>query len=149
MTRKALNQDVVNIQKLINSFADSSAVLPRSLIQIYDNLRDFSVIEKNGEIIACCALHVSWDNLAEIRSLVVKKEFQKQGLGKVLVDNALKEAKELGITQVFALTAVPDFFSQLGFKIVDKSTLPHKIWSDCINCTKFTECDEVAMLYNF
>lgn len=144
--RKALITDVKQIQKLINESAKKETMLPRSLNDLYENIRDFSVYEEKGKAEGACALHVLWDNLAEIRSLVVAKESQKKGIGKKLLDACLNEAKSLGIKQVFALTYQTQFFKKNGFKHIDKAELPQKIWGDCLRCPKFPECDEEAFI---
>lgn len=138
--------DVRQIHKFINEFAKRENMLPRSLNELYENIRDFFVFEDNSVIKGVCALHVLWEDLAEIRSLAVKKEYQKQGIGKNLINKCLQDAKNLGIKRVFTLTYVPDFFKKLGFIEIDKTKLPHKIWGDCIRCPKFPECDEYALI---
>jgi len=147
MIRKARISDVKTIQQLINSFSGEGAVLPRSLSEIYDNLRDYSVYCDGTEETICgtCAIHVCWENLAEIRSLVVREDFLKRGVGRALVESCLAEAHELGIHRVFVLTYKESFFEKVGFLTIDKSDLPHKIWADCLKCAKFPDCDEVAM----
>lgn len=146
MVRKARIEDIKHIQKLINSFANKDLMLPRSLNELYENLRDFWVAEEDKKIIACAALHVSWDDLAEIKSLAVQKNKQGRGLGKDMVSTCLLEAKELGAKRVFALTYKPEFFKKFGFKRVKNSQLPHKVWAECINCCKFPNCQEIALL---
>jgi amino-acid N-acetyltransferase len=121
-------------------------MLPLSLNQIYEKIRDFTVIEKNGKIIGCGALKIIWKDLAEIRSVAIKKKFQKKGYGKKLIENLLKEAEGLDIKKVFVLTYKPQFFEKFGFERITKSKLPHKIWIDCINCPKFPRCDEIPMI---
>lgn len=145
MIRKARIPDVVELQKLINNFADKNEMLPRSLNTIYENIRDFNVLEVGGKIMGCCALHVTWGDLAEVKSLAVDENSQGTGYGRILVESCLEEARQMGIPKVFALTYVPDFFAKLGFSGVDKGTLPHKIWSECINCHKFPDCGEEAV----
>ena len=146
MIRKAKIAEAKTIQKLINSFAKEGKLLPRSLSEIYDNLRDFFVFEEDGRILGVCALHICWEDLAEIRSLAVQEDAWRKGVGRQLVEVCLKEAKELGVKKVFLLTYIPSFFRKLGFSEVDKATLPHKIWGDCLRCPKFPYCDEVALL---
>jgi amino-acid N-acetyltransferase len=145
LIRRAKVSDVPELQRLINQFADRSEMLPRSLNAIYENVRDFVVMESDGRILGCCALHVTWGDLAEVRSLAVEPDVQSKGYGKELVNACLDDARKIGIPRVFALTYVPGFFVKLGFKHTDKSTLPHKIWSDCINCPKFPDCGEEAV----
>jgi amino-acid N-acetyltransferase len=147
MIRKALISDVKNIQLLINSFSGEGVVLPRSLSELYDNLRDYSVYCHGTEetIGGTCAIHVCWENLAEIRSLVVREDCGKRGVGKALVESCLAEAYTLGIRRIFVLTYKESFFEKLGFRAIDKADLPHKIWADCLKCAKFPDCDEVAM----
>ena len=145
--RKATVKDTAEIQTLINYYADKDKMLPRSLNELYENIRDFWVEEKNGAIIGCAALHVAWEDLAEIKSLAVKEEFLRRGVGKALVDKCVKDASGLGIKKVFVLTYVPEYFKKFGFKEISKEKLPHKIWSECIRCPKFPNCGEIALLY--
>jgi amino-acid N-acetyltransferase len=145
--RRAQIADAGQIQQLINQFADAGRLLPRSLSEIYDNLRDFHVSEgPDHRIGGVCALHICWEGLAEIRSLAVAQGERKKGIGKKLVEACLEEARQLGVTQVFLLTYIPPYFERAGFRLVDKSTLPHKIWADCIRCVKFPDCDETALI---
>ena len=147
MIRKAWVLDVKNIHKLLSTFSDRGEILPRSLSEIYDNLRDYCIFcdEKQKTIIGTCAVHITWEDLAEIRSLAVKEEFTKRGIGRKLVERCIAEARELGIHRVFVLTYKREFFEKVGFHLVDKSSLPHKIWADCLKCVKFPDCDETAM----
>ena len=146
MIRKARLSDVKEIQRLVNFYADRGEMLPCSLSELYERVRDFYVFEDRGEIVGVSALHLSWEDLAEIRSLAVKEPYIRRGIGTDLVKACLEEAGSLGIRRVFALTYKPNFFQHLGFRLVDKSLLPHKIWTDCIKCVKFPECDEIAMI---
>jgi amino-acid N-acetyltransferase len=146
MIRKAKLNDVKEIQRLIKQYSTRGDILPRSLVELYDHLRDFYVFVQNRKVVGICALHVCWEDLGEIRSLAVQEDARKKGIGAKLVRACLKEAKALGMEKVFALTYRPDFFERLNFKVVDKSILPHKIWTDCLKCVKFPDCDEVAVL---
>ena len=146
MIRKARIEDIKQIQGLINTFAKKDLMLPRSLNELYENLRDFWVCEVREKVIGCCALHVSWEDLAEIKSLAVVKLSQARGAGKALVSACLNEARQLGAKKIFVLTYKPDYFKKFGFKRVKTSRLPHKIWAECINCCKFPDCQEVALL---
>jgi len=144
--RRAEIGDVSAIQRILKSFADQGDMLPRSLGELYENLRDFVVWEQDGELVACCALHVTWENLAEVKSLGVTEPVQGKGIGTELVKQCLEDARSLKVTRVFALTYRPDFFARLGFAPIDKSLLPHKVWAECIRCVKFPDCDEQAVL---
>ncbi|MCX5710304.1 MAG: N-acetyltransferase [Candidatus Omnitrophica bacterium] len=146
MIRKAQVKDIKNIQALINIFAKQDLMLARSLNELYENLRDFWVVEENKKIIGCAAMHISWEDLAEVKSLAVAKNKQGKGIGKELVLACLKEGKELGAKKVFALTYKPEFFKKFGFKKVKHTSLPHKIWIECIRCCKFPNCQEIALL---
>ena len=146
MVRKAKIQDIKQIQELINYFAKADVMLPRSLNELYENIRDFWVFEDERKIIGCCALHVCWDDLAEIKSLAVQKSKQKLGIGKRLVEACLDESKEIGAKKIFVLTYKPEFFKKFGFKKTTTASLPHKIWAECINCPKFPDCQETAMV---
>lgn len=122
-------------------------MIPRSLNELYESIRDLLVSEEAGAITGVCALHILWEDLAEVRSLAVKKEYQRTGIGRKLVRRCLSEARSLGIKRVFALTYQPDFFRRMGFTDIEKSSLPQKIWGDCIRCPKFPECDEHALIF--
>ena len=145
MIRKARIVDVRAIQGLIEGSASKGEMLHRSLSEIYDNIRDFYVFQGNRSLLGTCALHICWEDLAEIRSLTVLEDERRKGIGSKLVKACLREAKQLGVRKVFALTYEPSFFQKFGFGIVDKATLPHKVWSDCLKCVKFPDCDEIAM----
>jgi amino-acid N-acetyltransferase len=146
MIRKAKLDEIKEIQRLLKLHAPKGGILPRSLSELYDHLRDFFVFIRNRKIIGICALHLCWEDLAEIRSLAVAEEDQKKGIGAQLVKACLKESRFLGAKRVFALTYQPKFFERLGFKEVDKTVLPHKIWTDCLKCVKFPDCDEIALV---
>ena len=143
---KAGIKDAAAIHQMVNYFADRGEMLPRSLSEIYENIRDYFVIRQGERVIACAALHVSWEDLAEVKSLAVTAESQKQGIGAQLVAACLNEAKGLGIPRVFCFTYQPAFFEKLGFCLIDKMELPRKVWGECIRCPKFPDCDEVALL---
>ena len=149
MIRKAVIRDVKPIHKLLSYYADQGLLLPRSLSELYDHLRDLFVVEDNQQwnpIIGVSALGICWEDVAEIRTLAVAEDHRKRGLGSQLVERCLAEAGSLGLKKVFTLSYVPDFFSRLGFKEVEKTVLPHKIWGDCLKCPKFPDCDETAMM---
>lgn len=149
MIRKAVLKQVGEIHKLLGHYADKGLLLPRPLSELYDHIRDYFVVEdsdRQGSIIAVCALGICWEDLAEIRSLAVNENFQGKTLGTQLVMRCLDEAVSLGLSRVFALTYIPGFFEKVGFKEVEKSSLPHKIWADCLKCPKFPDCDETAMM---
>jgi amino-acid N-acetyltransferase len=148
MIRKAIMRDVKPIQRLLEFYAAKGLLLPRSLSELYGYLRDYYVYIPDDGMEPCgtCALHLCWEDLAEIKSLAVDESFTRQKIGTQLVEACVSEAITLGLYKVFALTYRVEFFERLGFKVVDKSLLPHKIWSDCLKCVKFPACDEVAVL---
>jgi amino-acid N-acetyltransferase len=148
MICKAKIAHVPVIQKILGIFADKGKLLARPLSELYTNLRDLvvAVDEETGEIVGCCSLHIIWENLAEIRSLAVLDTHQGRGIGRRLVEVCIAEARDLGIGQLFVLTYETGFFEHLGFRVVDKNIFPHKIWVDCLQCPKFPDCDEVALL---
>ena len=145
---KARINDVTQMHKLINYFADRDEMLARPLSEIYENIRDYFVVKQGERVIACTALHVNWSDLAEIKSLAVAEDSQEQGIGAQLVEACLGEARELGIPTVFCLTYKPAFFEQFGFSQLEKAELPHKVWGECYRCPKFPNCDEVALIYH-
>jgi amino-acid N-acetyltransferase len=139
--------DVKAIHGLLQHFAEKGLLLGRSISSLYDQLRDFIVYDLDGVVLGVCALHISWDNLAEVRSLAVAEELQGQGIGRMLVDSCLDEARSLEIGNVFVLTYQAGFFRRIRFVDIEKSELPHKIWSDCLQCPKFPDCDEDALIW--
>jgi len=149
MLRKARIGDVKTIHRLINVSSGKGEMLPRSLMDIYGNLRDFVVYQQEGrdEIRGICAMNIVWENLAEIRSLYVDEEHRMAGIGRKLVEACISEAITLDLFRIFTLTYKREFFWKLGFRDVDRSTLPEKIWSDCFRCPKYPDfCDEVPMI---
>ncbi len=146
--RKATFIDVESIHKLINDYADKGLMLARSRNVLYETLRDVILAENDGEIVGVGALHLVWDELAEIRAMAVDPQFTKQGIGQKIVEDLTKEAQVLGIKTLFTLTYQPGFFAKQGFHEVPKEKLPHKVWKECINCAKFPNCDETAMIKN-
>jgi amino-acid N-acetyltransferase len=146
--RGAKIQDAKAINGLINEYAEQDKMLFRSLADIYENLRSFHVAETDGQITGCCALHIIWKDLAEIKSLAVEQSKMGTGIGRALVGACLEQAKKLGLPKVFALTLEPAFFERLGFERVDRDSLPMKVWSDCARCPKQDHCDEVAVIKN-
>ncbi len=146
MIRQATIQDVKIIQSTLQHYADKGLLLPRSLSDLYDNLRDFVVYQKEENIFGVSALHVCWEDLGEIRSLAVLPPHTKQGIGRQLVNDCEAEALKLGLKKVFTLTYQESFFAGLGYRTIDKNQLPHKIWGDCLKCAKFPDCDEIAMI---
>jgi amino-acid N-acetyltransferase len=144
---KANISDAQQMHELVNRLADKGEMLPRALSEIYEKLRDYSVVrDSNNRVLACVALHICWVDLAEIRSLAVCEDMQDRGLGSLLIKACLDEAKELGIPTIFCLTYKPAFFEKHNFRQVDKMELPRKVWSECFHCPKFPDCDEVALI---
>ena len=146
LVQPAAVADVRTIHELVNGFARNGEMLPRTLAEIYEGLRDLSVVRDGDSLLACGALHVMWEDLAEIRSLAVRGERQGQGLGALLVQSHLREARALGLRTVFALTYRPAFFERLGFHQADVMTLPRKVWNECYRCPKFPTCNEIAVV---
>ena len=146
MQRKAQIGDVKDIQKLLTAYAAKGDMLSRSLSELYESLRDFYVDVEGDQLLGTAALHILWEDLAEVRSVAVAENAGRKGIGSSLVQACIAEARELGLKRVFCLTYKPEFFGKHGFRLVDKSELPHKVWSDCIKCVKFPDCDENAMI---
>lgn len=146
VVEKARIKDIPRIHQLVNSFADKGEMLARPLSELYESVRDFFVMRKDDQVTGCAALHISWSDLAEIRSVAVAGDSRRQGLGSELVEACIKEASGLGIPTVFCLTYQLEFFQSLGFSRVDKMELPRKVWTECYRCPKFPDCDEIAMV---
>jgi amino-acid N-acetyltransferase len=138
--------DVEGIYSLINSYAERDKMLFRSLADIYENLQTFTIAELDGNVVGCCALQIIWSDLAEIKSLAVNEANTDKGIGKMLVAAAMEQAHQLGLPRVFALTLNPAFFEKMGFSVVEKDTLPMKVWSDCARCPKQQNCDEISVI---
>lgn len=150
MIRKATMTDVPHIHRLITYHAELERMLFRSYAVLYEHLRDFFVAvepdQESEKVLGCAALELVWYDLAEIKSLAIDEDFRRRGLGRQLVEAALAEAERLGLAKVFVLTREPVFFERLGFSVVEKNTLPHKVWSDCVRCPLQERCDEVALV---
>lgn len=146
MLRKATIDDVEKIYKLINDFAAKNVMLPRSLSELYENIRDFFVFIQDDTLVGCAALHIFWKDLAEIKSVAVQETTQRKGIGRKLVRVCIREARKLRIAKMFVLTYAPEFFEKCGFRRVEKETLPHKIWSECVKCHKFPDCGEIPLI---
>jgi amino-acid N-acetyltransferase len=139
--------DAKAICELVNTFARRGEMLPRTMTEVYQNLRDFYVVrDESGEVIACGGLHILWEDLGEIKSLAVREDMQGRGLGQRIVESCVVEARDLGLTTAFALTYRPGFFEKLGFAQADVMTLPRKVWGECYRCPKFPGCNEIAMV---
>jgi amino-acid N-acetyltransferase len=144
--RKAKINDVENMHQLISYYANNNHMLARSRSSLYEGIREFTVAEHHGKFIASGSLHITWEDLAEIRALAVHPDYIKKGIGRNLVELFLKEAQELEIKRVFSLTYKPEFFVKCGFKIVAKEDLPQKVWKECVNCPLFPNCEETAVI---
>ena len=144
--RRARTSDAVQIHALINRYASREQMLPRTLLSIYENIRDFHVAVDGDQVVGCSALHFTWGDMAEVRSLAVDEETGRRGIGRALVEANITEAREHGLVQVYAFTYVSEFFGKLGFRVVPHESMPRKVWMDCINCHKFNCCDEIAMV---
>lgn len=145
---KARIRDIPQIHRLVNHFADEGKMLARPLSELYENIRDFFVSREGDQVIACAALHVSWSDLAEIKSLAVAEDHQKQGFGASLITACLQEANDLGIPTIFCLTYEPEFFKRYDFSRIDRMELPRKVWTECYLCPKFPNCDEIALIHS-
>ncbi len=143
--RNATLPDAITIEQLITIHVGDGTLLPRSFREICENIRDFIVIEHDGEIVGCGALHLYGMHLAEIRSITVSARAKGKGAGRVLVDALLKEAERQSVTCVCLFTRIPDFFGQMGFLVVEKEALPDKLHKDCLKCPRLHACDETAM----
>lgn len=144
--RRARAADVAEIQRLIKTYADRGQMLPRSLSELYDNLRDFFVVEDDGGLVGCAACHVTWEDLAEVKCMAVREDRRGLGWGRKLLEACLDDAGRVGVKRAFVLTYIPEFFEAFGFGRIEKSELPQKIWSECIRCVHFPDCDEVALV---
>jgi len=148
IVQKASSDDIAGIQVLLNHYASLGDLLPRTKSDIINNLEHFRIIKRNDMVIACGSLEHFSDELAEVRSLMVASDIKRGGLGRIIVEDLIQTAKLRGVGRVMALTYVPEFFHKLGFITVNKDIFPEKIWGICVNCYKFDNCDEIAVLLN-
>ena len=149
LVRKARVADVDAMYRIINHYAEKQRMLPKTQLQLYENLRDYSVVldpSVPNLLLGCGSLHIYWEDLAEIRAVAVVPGMSRKGIGTALVDRLLDEALELEIEQVFVFTYEPDFFSRFGFIRVEHSSMPLKVYNECFHCPKFNKCDELAMV---
>lgn len=145
--RKATFADIESIYELVAGYAAEGVMLARSRNTLYETLRDMVVAEADdGSIAGVGGLHMMWDGMAEVRTMAVAPSFTRRGIGAAIVTHLLKEGRELGVKKFFTLTYKPGFFQTLGFHTITKEELPHKVWKECIDCPKFPNCDEIAML---
>ncbi|MDP4126367.1 MAG: N-acetyltransferase [Bacillota bacterium] len=143
--RKARIADVEEMMLLINSNAEQGLMLGRSRNMLYENIREFLLAEIDGKLVGVASLHILWSDLAEIRALAVSNDYKRRGIGTMIVRGLEEEARELGCTKLFALTYQPEFFKYCGYEEVSKDEMPQKVWTECINCIKFPNCDEIAV----
>ncbi|MEZ4526784.1 MAG: N-acetyltransferase [Desulfobacterales bacterium] len=148
IVRKAAIEDIRQIHRLLHTYSHQGDLIPRPLSDLYDRVRDFSVAADTDtkQVVGCCALQFCWEDLAEIRSLVVETEYRRQKVASGLVTSCIEEAAEYGMAKLFCLTFKPDFFSKFGFVPIERSDLPLKIWADCMLCVKFPDCQAIAMM---
>ncbi|MDD5022502.1 MAG: N-acetyltransferase [Endomicrobiaceae bacterium] len=146
LIRQAKVSDVKGMHLLVKGHAQKGELLARPLSDLYEKIPDFIVAEEKGEIISCGALHVSWEDLAEVRTLIVTKKYQKKGIGAKMVYELERRAHKLGVKKVFALSFRPKFFKKIGYIEINRDILPHKVWRDCIKCPMFPDCGETALI---
>ncbi|MGQ9858376.1 MAG: N-acetyltransferase [Thermodesulfobacteriota bacterium] len=144
--RKAKVADARAIHRVLETYAARGLLLQRPLWDIYSHIREFHVWEEDGILVGVCALHIVWEELAELRSFCVMESHRGRGIGRMLATASIEEGQELGVRRVFVLTYIPNYFRKMGFHEVEKSELPQKVWADCIHCVKFPECDEIPLL---
>ena len=144
--RKARFDDIESIFGLVHIYAAQGEMLPRSRNTLYENLRDMVIAESGSEVVGVGALHIMWDRLAEVRTMAIAPAYMRRGIGTEIVRWLLDEGDALGIEKVFTLTYKPDFFRKLGFIRISREELPQKVWKECIDCPKYPNCDEIAMI---
>ncbi len=148
MIRKALLTDAGGILELIRPYVEKQIILPKTKEEITTRIRDYFVSETGGELTGCAALFPGWENLGEIRTTAVREDMKGKGIGRELIEACIEDARGLALPKIFALTYEMGFFAKLGFTKVEKESLPHKIFKDCIKCRKFLHCDETAVVKN-
>ncbi len=145
LIRKGTIADIESIKNIVNGYAKKELMLPRSIGELHECIRNFHVYEAEGVVLGCCALQSVWEDLGEILSFAVSPDYREEGIGSRLLQATIEDGIKLGIHKVFTLTYIPEFFEKRGFERIDKSALPHKVWVGCINCPKFPDCNEIAL----
>ncbi|MDX8405653.1 MAG: N-acetyltransferase [Mariprofundus sp.] len=143
--RNAGVDDVDAIYALLQPFVEKDIILARDRDNIFQHLQEFLVADYDAEVCGVVAVHIYGENLAEVRSLVVSPGFQKHGIGRLLVEGCEQWLAALGVARVFALTYVTLFFERMGYRVVSRESLPHKVWTVCVHCARFADCNEVAV----
>ena len=141
-------RDMDSVHELVTSFANRNEMLHRPLSELYENFRDYFVVKDEGRVVACGSVHVVWNDLAEIKAVGVREEYQSQGWGKRMIAQCMEAAREMGIATVFVLTHKTGYYDQLGFEEINVTSLPRKVWGECLRCPKFPNCNEIAMVYH-
>ena len=144
--RPARMGDIPSMAELINYHAEQGRMLHRSRACLYERVRNFSVCQKEGIVVGCCALEPVWADLGELKSLAVREDMRGQGIGSKLIEQSLEAGRNLDIKRLFCLTREPKFFESTGFTRLDRDELPHKVWSDCVSCPVKDHCDEIALI---
>ncbi len=144
--RPARVEDVPQIHALIRSHAERGKMILRPLDELYANLREFVVAVEDGGVLGCAAAHIFWSDLAELKCVAVADAAQGQGVGRAMCEACEREMRRLGVAKLFTLTNVPAFFERVGYRRVDKDSLPRFIWGECIRCPSFPVCNEEALV---
>ena len=145
-TRSAIVGDARHVAALVANYSGDGTLLPRTYAEVCENIRDFVVVEEEGKIIGCGALHIYGPHLAEVRSIAVTPRAQRRGAGRRVVRWLLKEARRQRITRVCLFTRIPEYFARLGFSLAQREQIPDKLYRDCLACPRLECCDEIAMV---
>lgn len=146
LTRRAILTDALQIHELIANYSHDGTLLPRPLPEICENVRDFVVVEDEGKLLGCGALHLYGTHLTEVRSICVSPAAKGRGAGIAVVNALLQEAEQHQVGCVCLFTRIPEFFSKFGFRVATREELPDKIYKDCLKCPRLHACDEIAMV---
>jgi argininosuccinate lyase/amino-acid N-acetyltransferase len=146
--RRATLADVTGIASLMANHVADGTLLPRPVSELYQCIREFYVADHHGQIVGCAALRLLWEDMGEVRSLVVRKDYAGKGLGLRLVEAVLDAGRAIGVPRVIALTREVGFFERAGFTVASRDRLPRKVWTDCVRCPKRHACDEIAVVYD-
>jgi len=140
-------RDIIDIQTILEPYINEGIILKRDDDEVAMNIRSYTMVYDGKKPVGVAALHIFSPFLGEIRSLAVDKDYQGKGIGKLLVNTLLEEAKNFGLKEVLVLTYKKEFFEKLGFIEIEKEAIPDKkIWADCIKCKFFPNCNEIALI---
>ncbi len=131
--RAAKSTDVKGIRKLIDTYAPQRRLLSKETVTLYESVQEFTVAVDNGEVIGCGALHVLWEDLAEVRTVAVAEKYRGQGIGHRILDAIIERGREIGVNRIFCLTFETDFFGRHGFEEIHGTPVDPEVYTQLLH----------------